>query len=71
MAELRKTKINDMYTKNAYLRGDGTIVHDMFLMQVKTPEESKKPWDYYKVVQKIPGEQAWNTKEESKCASWK
>lgn len=71
MAELRKTKINDMYTKNAYLRGDGTIVHDMFLMQVKTPEESKKPWDYYKVVQKIPGEQAWTTKEESKCASWK
>ena len=71
MAELRKTKVNDMYTKNAFLRGDGTLVHDMYLMQVKTPEESKKPWDYYKVVQKIPGEQAWTTKEESKCASWK
>ena len=71
MAELRKTKVNDMYTKNAFLRGDGTLVHDMYLMQVKTPEESKKPWDYYKVIQKIPGEQAWTTKEESKCASWK
>lgn len=71
MAELRKTKINDMYMKGGYLRGDGTIVHDMYLMQVKTPEESKKPWDYYKVVQTIPGEQAWTTKEESKCASWK
>ena len=71
MAELRKTKITDMYMKGGYLRGDGTIVHDMYLMQVKTPEESKKPWDYYKVVQTIPGEQAWTTKEETKCASWK
>ena len=71
MAELRKAKINDMYMKGGYLRGDGTIVHDMYLMQVKTPEESKKPWDYYKVVQKIPGEQAWTTKAETKCASWK
>ena len=71
MAELRKVKINDMYMKDGFLRGDGTIVHDMYLMQVKTPEESKKPWDYYKVIQKIPGEQAWTTKAETKCASWK
>ena len=71
MAELRKAKINDMYMKGGYLRGDGTFVHDMYLMQVKTPEESTKPWDYYKVVQKIPGEQAWTTKAETKCASWK
>ena len=71
MAELRKIKINDMYMKGGYLRGDGTIVHDMYLMQVETPEESTKPWDYYKVIQKIPGEQAWTTKAESKCASWK
>lgn len=71
IAQMRKTKVNDMYTKNAYLRGDGTLVHDMYLMQVKTPAESKKPWDYYKVIQTIPGEEAWTTKAESKCASWK
>jgi branched-chain amino acid transport system substrate-binding protein len=38
---------------------------------VKTPAESKKPWDYYKVVETIPGEAAWTTKAESRCAHWK
>ena len=71
LAQLRKTKINDMYVKNGYFRPDGSMIHDMYLMQVKTPAESKYPWDYYKVIQKIPGEQAFTTKEESKCASWK
>jgi len=41
------------------------------LYQVKTPAESKYPWDYYKLVQTIPAEQAWTTKAESKCAAWK
>jgi branched-chain amino acid transport system substrate-binding protein len=71
MAQMRKTKINDMYAKNGVLRGDGSMIHDMYLMQVKTPAESKYPWDYYKVVQAIPGDQAFTTKAESKCASWK
>jgi len=43
----------------------------MYLMQVKTPAESKKPWDYYKVTATIPGEQAFDTKAESRCALWK
>ena len=71
LAELHKTKINDMYVKNGAVRADGSMIHDMYLMQVKTPAESKYPWDYYKVVQIIPGEQAFTTKAESKCASWK
>lgn len=71
MAELRKLKFNDMYTKNAYLRGDGRVVHDMALYQVKTPAESKYPWDYLNKIQTIPGEQAFTTKAESKCALWK
>ncbi len=71
MAYLRKTKFNDVYQKNGYLRADGRVVHDMYLYQVKTPAESKYPWDYYKLVQTIPGEQAWTTKAESKCAAWK
>lgn len=71
MAKLRTTKFNDMYVKNGYLRPDGRVVHDMYLMQVKTPAESKTPWDYLKVAQVIPGEQAFTTKAESKCALWK
>jgi len=71
MAHLKNTKINDMFAKNGVIRPDGRMVHDMFLMQVKTPAESKYPWDYYKVVQTIPGDQAFTTKAESKCALWK
>ncbi|MFC7515177.1 ABC transporter substrate-binding protein [Herbaspirillum sp. GCM10030257] len=68
---MKKTKINDMFAKNGMIRPDGRMVHDMFLMQVKAPNESKYPWDYYKVVQTIPGDQAFTTKAESKCALWK
>jgi branched-chain amino acid transport system substrate-binding protein len=71
MAQLKKTKINDMFTKNGEIRPDGRMVHDMYLMQVKTPAESKAPWDYYKVVATIPGAQAYTTKAETKCAAWK
>ncbi|MDF3834490.1 ABC transporter substrate-binding protein [Cupriavidus basilensis] len=67
MAELKKLKINDFYTKG-YIRQDGRGIHDMYLMQVKTPAESKKPWDYLKVVATIPGEQAFTTVAESKCS---
>ncbi|KWR89271.1 ABC transporter substrate-binding protein [Cupriavidus sp. IDO] len=67
MAELKKMKINDFYTKG-YIRQDGRGIHDMYLMEVKTPAESKKPWDYLKVVATIPGEQAFTTVAESKCA---
>ena len=71
MAYLKKTKINDMFTKGGEIRPDGRMVHDMYLMQVKTPAESKYPWDYYKVVATIPGAQAYATKAETKCALWK
>ena len=71
LAHMRKTKTNDMYAKNNTLRGDGSMIHDMYLMQVKDPSESKYPWDYYKVVQTIPGDQAFTTKAETKCAAWK
>jgi len=66
MAKLKSMKIDDMYTKG-YVRGDGLMVHNMYLMQVKTPAESKKPWDYYKLVATIPGDQAYNSVAESTC----
>jgi branched-chain amino acid transport system substrate-binding protein len=71
MAHLKKTPINDMFAKGGVIRPDGRMVHDMYLMQVKTPAESKYPWDYYKVIATIPGAQAYATKAESKCALWK
>ncbi|HBI67737.1 MAG TPA: ABC transporter permease [Massilia sp.] len=71
MEHLKATKINDMFAKNGVIRPDGRMVYDMYLMQVKTPKESKGPWDYYKVVSTIPGDQAYTTKAETKCAAWK
>lgn len=70
MAQMRKEKINDMYTQNGYIRSDGRMVHDLRLMEIKSPAESRGPWDYYKQVQMIPGEQAFASKSESKCKSW-
>ncbi|MDM0080614.1 ABC transporter substrate-binding protein [Variovorax sp. J31P179] len=70
MAELKKMPINDFYAKGS-IRADGRMVHDMYLMQVKSPSESTQPWDYYKMVAKLPGEEVFTTKAESKCAIWK
>ena len=67
MAELKKMKIDDFYNKG-YIRADGRNIHDMYLYQVKSPAESKKPWDYLKLVETIPGEQAFTTVAESKCS---
>ena len=70
MEKLKSTPIDDFYAKGT-IRADGRYVHDMYLMQVKSPSESKEPWDYYKVVAKLPGDQVFTTKAESKCALWK
>jgi branched-chain amino acid transport system substrate-binding protein len=59
MAELKKTKISDMFTKNGYVRADGVMVHDMYVFQVKGPKESKYPWDYYKLIKTMSGEEAF------------
>jgi branched-chain amino acid transport system substrate-binding protein len=59
MSELKKAKINDMFAKNGYIRADGLMVHDMYVMQVKPPQESKYPWDYYKIVKVMTGEEAF------------
>jgi branched-chain amino acid transport system substrate-binding protein len=71
MAWLKANKVNDMFAKNGVIRPDGRMVHDMYLMEVKKPSEAKYPWDYYKIVATIPGEQAYATKAETKCSLWK
>ncbi|MDO9113721.1 MAG: ABC transporter substrate-binding protein [Polaromonas sp.] len=67
MATLKGMKIDDFYNKGQ-IRADGRMIHDMYLYQVKSAKESTTPWDYYKMVAKIPGDQAFTTVAESKCA---
>ena len=71
LAQMKKTKVNDIFAKGGYIRDDGRMVHDMYLMQVKSPDKSVEPWDYYNVVQTFKGEEAWTTKAETKCPLWK
>ncbi|HEY6132908.1 MAG TPA: ABC transporter substrate-binding protein [Rubrivivax sp.] len=71
LAHMRKTKINDVFAKGGYIRADGRMVHDMYLMQVKSPDKSTEPWDYYNVVETIKGEDAWTAKADTKCPLWK
>lgn len=70
MAYLKGTPINDFYAKGV-IRPDGRMVHDMYLMEVKSPAESKAPWDYTKLVKVLPGEQVFTTQSESRCSLWK
>ena len=67
MAQLKKTRINDMFAKNAYLRADGRLMHDMYLMEVKSPAESKGPWDYLKLVTTVKAEEAFQSPANSRC----
>jgi len=66
VAKMKAMPIDDFYAKGT-IRADGRAVHDMFLLQVKTPKESTEPWDYFKVVEKIPGDQAFTKPADSKC----
>ena len=67
MSTLKSMKIDDFYNKG-HVRADGRMIHDMYLFEVKSSKESTTPWDYYKTVVKVPGEQAFTTVADSKCA---
>jgi len=67
VAKMKATPVNDFFAKNATIRADGRLMHDMYLMQVKKPAESKYPWDYYAVRQVIPAEQAFLPAAKSVC----
>jgi branched-chain amino acid transport system substrate-binding protein len=71
MAQLKKAKINDVFTKNGYVRADGMMVHTMYVMQVKTPAESKYPWDYFKVIKVMSGEEADGSQPDPACSAVK
>lgn len=67
MNRMKATPINDFFAKNGKIRVDGRMVHDMYLAQVKKPGESRYPWDYYKILQVIPGDQAFLPLSKSQC----
>ncbi|HTH72779.1 MAG TPA: ABC transporter substrate-binding protein [Trinickia sp.] len=70
MTQLHKQPIDDFYAKG-HVREDGSMIHDMYLYQVKSPAESKKPWDYYTLKATIPGDQAFTDKKDTQCDLWK
>jgi branched-chain amino acid transport system substrate-binding protein len=66
-AEMRKMPVNDFMTKNGTIRPDGRVMRDAYLLQVKTPAESKAPWDYYKLLGTIPADQAFRPLKDGGC----
>jgi branched-chain amino acid transport system substrate-binding protein len=67
MKKMRELPINDFFAKNGRIREDGRMVHDMYLFEVKKPEESKSPWDYYKLRATIPAAEAFQPLSKSNC----
>ena len=67
MSTLKGMKIDDFYNKGQ-IRADGRMIHDMYLFQVKSSKESSTPWDYYNLMAKVPGDQAFTTVADSKCS---
>jgi branched-chain amino acid transport system substrate-binding protein len=66
-AQMHRLPVDDMFAHGGRVRGDGRMIHDMYLMQVKTPAESKYPWDYYTTLATVPGDQAFRPREAGGC----
>lgn len=71
MKWLKENPVNDFFAQNGKIRKDGLMVHDMYLMQVKSPGESTGPWDYYKQIAHVPGDKVHTSVEESTCRLFK
>ncbi|MDE2377248.1 ABC transporter substrate-binding protein [Bradyrhizobium sp.] len=68
--KLKELPVDDAFAKGKVLE-NGRMVHDMYLFEVKKPSESKKPWDYYKLLATVPGDQAFFSAKESGCPATK
>ena len=66
-AKMREMPVKDFFAPNGKVRADGRMVHDMYLAEVKSPEESKYPWDYYKILRTIPGDEAFRPLDKGGC----
>ncbi len=67
VAKMREMPVNDFFAKNGKIREDGLMVHDMYLAQVKSPEESKGPYDFYKILRTTPGDEAFRPLKDGGC----
>lgn len=67
MAKMKELPVDDIFSRNGRVRDDGLMLHDMYLVEVKQPSESKAPWDYYKILATIPADQAFPSLEQSEC----
>ncbi|MDX3904691.1 MAG: ABC transporter substrate-binding protein [Pigmentiphaga sp.] len=68
LAKMKSTPVNDFFAKNGVIRADGRMVFDVYLVRVKKPSESKGAWDYYQVLQTIPGDKAFMPLSKSACS---
>jgi branched-chain amino acid transport system substrate-binding protein len=66
-AKMRELPVNDFFAKGGRIRADGRLLHDMYLVQVKQPAQSRQPWDYYEILSTIPRDKAFRPLEESVC----
>lgn len=67
MKQLKSTPINDMFARNGKIRADGRMVHDLYLVQVRSSAKMKGKWDYYDVKETVPGDEAFQSLETSRC----
>ena len=67
MAQMRRMRVNDFFTKDGYIRADGRMVHDLYLGIVKTPKESREEWDYIRLLKTVPGDLAFRPATDSVC----
>jgi branched-chain amino acid transport system substrate-binding protein len=67
LAKMRETPVEDVFSRNGKLLPNGRMIHDMYLVEVKSPAKSKQPWDYYEVLATVPAEKAFRSLEESSC----
>ena len=66
-AKMRELPVNDFMTRDGKIRQDGRLVRDMYLFRVKSPAESKYPFDYYQLLATIPGDEAFKPMEDGGC----
>jgi branched-chain amino acid transport system substrate-binding protein len=71
LAKMREMKVDDAFTANGTLRPDGRMVHDIYLLQVKTPAESKSEFDYVKTIATLPGDKVFRPMADGGCAALK
>ncbi|RIK97035.1 MAG: ABC transporter permease [Proteobacteria bacterium] len=67
VAQMKATPVNDFFAQNGKVREDGRMVHDMYLFELKAPEESKSEWDLYKLIATVPGDQAFRPLDQGGC----